>query len=103
MLKTIKLTNGIFHGFFFVVDLDIFQDIDSLIAYSREKLCALCTLHNLEELLVKARLVEISTNPHSSLQEMMLSHESIICLTCKEPKQGKAPLKEVFLSESVNY
>lgn len=103
MLKTIKLTNSIFHGFFFVVELDMFQDLEALISHAREKLCALFSLHNMQELLSKAKQIEIKSYAYGTIQEVMLSNESIISLFCKEPSDKKPMTKENFLSESVNY
>lgn len=99
MLKTVYLKGYLFHDYRTVVELSVFDKMDDLIYYIREKLKALFTTHNLPELYLRVDQMDIKPDIHFSIQEMMLSTEHVINLVCRKALKDETPeIKELYLS-----
>jgi hypothetical protein len=82
MLKTICLKDSVFHGYNIVVDMELISSLDYLYMYIRNRIVALCILHNFNELKAMAERLRMRPDVFGTLEEVMLSNERVIYLQC---------------------
>ena len=96
MLKTVCVKGSIFHGFYVVVELELFQSVESLSTHLRERLKSICNINNFLDLHEKACALVIKPDVYSSIEEMMLSNEKVISFNCKDTSCDEFKPKILF-------